>query len=91
MSGNGGGVSPGALATGEFKRKLSKREKKELKKQEKINKLKNKENANRGNSGTGDESVAEKLYTGKNTTDLSYIYIRLQSHDMGRGRFGIVL
>ena len=41
----------------EFKRKLSKREKKELKKQEKLNKLKNKENK--------DESVAEKLYTGK--------------------------
>ncbi|QQP51616.1 Uncharacterized protein FKW44_013036 [Caligus rogercresseyi] len=41
-----------------FKRKLSKREKKQLKKQGKINKVKDKENAK-------DESVAEKLYTGK--------------------------
>ena len=40
-----------------FKRKLSKREKKQLKKQEKLNKMKEKENK--------DESVAEKLYTGK--------------------------
>ena len=43
---------------GEFKRKLSKREKKELKKQEKQNKLKNKEN-------NKNQSMAEKLYTGR--------------------------
>ena len=63
LLGNGGGISPGGAGTGEFKRKLSKREKKELKKQEKMNKLKNKENASKGSAG--DEGVAEKLYTGK--------------------------
>merc|ERR1712110_64847 len=59
---NGGGFSPN-IATGEFKRKLSKREKKELKKQEKINKSKNKENGSKGSTGAADEGVAEKLYT----------------------------
>ena len=39
-----------------FKRKLSKREKKELKKQEKKEKVKD---------GKADESMADKLYTGR--------------------------
>ena len=65
LSVNAGGNSPNNPGTGEFKRKLSKREKKELKKQEKMNKLKNKENGNKGIDGAGDEGVAEKLYTGK--------------------------
>merc|ERR1712226_494039 len=57
------GISPSTTGTGEFKRKLSKREKKELKKQEKLNKIKNKENNNKGISGQTEEGVAEKLYT----------------------------
>ena len=65
LSVNAGGNSPNNTGTGEFKRKLSKREKKELKKQEKLNKLKNKENGIKGTDGTTDEGVAEKLYTGK--------------------------
>lgn len=64
LSVNAGGNSPNNTGTGEFKRKLSKREKKELKKQEKLNKIKNKENGNKGMDGA-DEGVAEKLYTGK--------------------------
>ena len=64
FSTNGGGISPSTTGTGEFKRKLSKREKKELKKQEKINKLKNKENG-KGSAVSTEEGVAEKLYTGK--------------------------
>ena len=67
FSTNGGGISPNTTGTGEFKRKLSKREKKELKKQEKINKLKNKENS-KGPPGSTEEGVAEKLYTGKRST-----------------------
>merc|ERR1719367_2501632 len=63
LPGNSGGLSPNTQATGEFKRKLSKREKKELKKQEKLNKVKNKEISNKGNSAQNDEGVAEKLYT----------------------------
>ena len=63
---NSGGLSPNATGTGEFKRKLSKREKKELKKQEKLNKVKNKENSNKGIGAQNEEGVAEKLYTGKN-------------------------
>ena len=47
-----------------FKRKLSKREKKQLKKEEKKNKLKEKEKQ--------DESVAEKLYTGKRENHYSF-------------------
>ena len=66
VSANSGGISPNTTGTGEFKRKLSKREKKELKKQEKLNKIKNKENNNKGISGQTEEGVAEKLYTGKN-------------------------
>ena len=65
LSANAGGISPNTAGTGEFKRKLSKREKKELKKQEKLNKLKNKENSSKGSDGAPDEGVAEKLYTGK--------------------------
>ena len=45
-----------------FKRKLSKREKKELKKQEKKEKVKD---------GKHDESMADKLYTGKRARPLS--------------------
>ena len=45
-----------------FKRKLSKREKKELKKQEKKEKVKD---------GKHDESMADKLYTGKRASPLS--------------------
>ena len=62
---NSEGLSPNATGTGEFKRKLSKREKKELKKQEKLNKVKNKENSNKGIGAQNEEGVAEKLYTGK--------------------------
>merc|ERR1712088_975042 len=58
-----GGLSPNATGTGEFKRKLSKREKKELKKQEKLNKVKNKENNNKRIGAQNEEGVAEKLYT----------------------------
>ena len=60
-----GGFSPNTTGTGEFKRKLSKREKKELKKQEKLNKVKNKENGHKGTPAQNEEGVAEKLYTGK--------------------------
>ena len=47
-----------------FKRKLSKREKKELKKQEKKEKVKD---------GKADESMADKLYTGRNENDFPLI------------------
>lgn len=46
--------------SGEFKRKLSKREKKALKKQEKQNKL----TKDKDSGKDGESSVAEKLYTG---------------------------
>ena len=47
-----------------FKRKLSKREKKALKKQEKKEKVKEKDNK--------DESMAEKLYTGRTWQRFEY-------------------
>ena len=57
-----------------FKRKLSKREKKELKKAEKKEKVK---------EGKGDESMADKLYTGQSSVlggeQINFIYFPFYS------------
>ena len=55
-----------------FKRKLSKREKKELKKQEK--------KEQKVKDGKADESMADKLYTGK-TGCLSLAFSKLSTRD----------